>query len=53
MNSKLYHPKFNKLINNFPLILNAENPKHVLVFRRMLEWSMTKGFWAGSVGDLS
>lgn len=53
MNDILYHPNFIKLIRNYPLMLNAKNPKHLLVFRRMIEWSMTKGFWAGTMAEES
>ena len=53
MKEALYHPNFVKLMRNFPLILDAKDPKHMLVFRRMIEWTMTKGIWSGSMAEVS
>lgn len=49
----LLHPAYLKLINNFPLHLNSSNPKHILVFRRVLEWSHTHGLWHGFMAETS
>jgi hypothetical protein len=48
MKDVLYHPNFVKLLRNFPLILDARDPK-----RRMIEWTMTKGIWSGSMAEVS
>jgi len=42
--------KINQIGINSPVLLDAKNIKHVILFRRMLEISMSRGLWAGLVG---
>lgn len=49
----MIHHKLQKLMDAHPLILDAKNQKHVLVFRRMLEWSMCQGRWSGWMAEQS
>lgn len=40
-----------ELSGKFPVTLNPNNEKHILIFRRVLELSMAHGLWAGTVGN--
>jgi len=42
-----------KILIRSPLIGNDSNKKHVAVFRRILEISMTQGRWSGFVPLIS
>jgi hypothetical protein len=46
----LKHPSVQKMLNNYPIVLDSKNPKHVFIFRRLIEWSMTHGRFSGHVG---
>lgn len=41
------------LLEKFPLFLENNNEKHILVFRRLLECSLKYGYWNGSVAAIS
>lgn len=47
------HQKVQDLLENFPLILNYKNEKHILIFRRLLERSLKYGYWNGSMAAVS
>ena len=47
------HKKAQKLINTFPLHLDAANEKHILVFRRLIDRSLKYGYWNGRMAALS
>ena len=42
--------KLEKLVKDSPLILQASEADHILIFRQILELSMKKGYWSGAVG---
>lgn len=39
-----------ELSNKMPIKIESQNEKQILLFRRLLEMSMSRGLWAGSVG---
>ena len=45
--------KVKRLIDDFPTILDSNNEKHILVFRRLIEKSMACGYWHGSIAAIS
>lgn len=45
--------KMRNLCLQYPIILDANNSKHILIFRRLIEWSMSEGRWSGWMADKS
>ena len=43
----LAHAKIKRLVTESPILLDAENSGHVLIFRRILEVAITQCRWAG------
>lgn len=45
--------KVRKLVKKCPLFLDAEDETHVLVFRKILEVSLSQGRWSGEMPRIS
>lgn len=45
--------KINRLVKNCPMYLDAEDEMHVLMFRKILENSLSQGLWWGEVPRIS
>lgn len=50
MNYNYFNDDINKMLDSVPLLLIYDDEEHILVFRRLIEWSMTIGLWSGQVG---
>lgn len=37
------------ILTEFPLSLDSNNPKHIIVFKRLLEWSQANYYWNGEM----
>ena len=42
-----------KIISNTPLILETNNHKHMIAFKKLLELAMTVGVWNGRMALVS
>lgn len=42
-----------KILLDYPLKLYDDDPKHLIIFRRILEWYMTYGIWNGQMAMVS
>lgn len=51
--SFLDNVKVRKLVNGCPTIIDAENEQHVLIFRRILEVSLSQARWNGATFEIS
>jgi len=43
----LAHPPARRLVESTPLFADAANPRHLIVFRRIIEHAVVEGRWAG------
>lgn len=41
------------LSSRFPRFLDRNNPAHLFVFKKMLEWAMSRGLWNGTMGAVN
>lgn len=42
-----------RVLNQYPLKLDYKNKEHVDGFKKLLEWSLTQGRWAGFMAEVS
>jgi hypothetical protein len=49
----LFNTKINSFVKKCPLFLDADDEFHVLMFRRILELSLSQGRWSGEMSKIS